>query len=124
MYVHVRTRVTGYRHFVKAFWEEIMKNLFSETVSEKRVERDSVKAVKRRGGLALKFVSPGRIGVPDRIVLLPDGKCAFAEIKRLGAKLRKSQIATCQEIAAQGFRVHVIRTADDIQLFCEAHFGG
>lgn len=101
-----------------------MKNLFSETVSEKRVERDFVKAVKRRGGLALKFVSPGRIGVPDRIVLLSDGKCAFAEIKRLGAKLRKSQIATCQEIAAQGFRVHVIRTAADIQLFCEAHFGG
>ena len=85
---------------------------------EKQVERDFVRAVKRRGGLALKFVSPGRIGVPDRIVLLPDGKCAFAEIKRLGAKLRKSQIA------AQGFRVHVIRTAADIQLFCEAHFGG
>ena len=92
--------------------------------SEKQIERDFVRAVKRRGGLPLKFVSPGRIGVPDRIVLLPDGKCAFAEIKRLGAKLRKSQIATCQEIAAQGFRVHVIRTAADIQLFCEAHFGG
>ena len=88
-----------------------MKKLFSETVSEKRVERDFVKAVKRRGG-------------PDRIVLLPGGKCAFAEVKRLGAKLRKSQIATCQEIAAQGFRVHVIRTAADIQLFCETHFGG
>ena len=79
----MRTRVTGSRHFVKGFWEEIMKNLFSETVSEKQVERDFVIAVKRRGGLALKFVSPGRIGVPDRIVLLPNGKCAFAEIKRL-----------------------------------------
>ena len=83
---------------------------------EKQVERDFVRAVKRRGGIALK--------VPDRIVLLPGGRCAFAEIKRPGGALRKSQIATCQEIAAQGFRVHVIRTAADIQLFCEAHCGG
>ena len=69
-----------------------MKNIFSglfrsdETITEKQVERNFVKAVKEAGGLAMKFVSPGRVGVPDRIVLLPGGRAVFAEIKRPGGR--------------------------------------
>ena len=40
-------------------------------MSEKTTEQKLVKAVKAKGGLAPKFVSPGFDGVPDRIVLLP-----------------------------------------------------
>ena len=74
-----------------------MKNIFSglfrsdKTITEKQGERNFVKAVKEAGGLAMKFVSPGRVGVPDRIVLLPGGRAVFAEIKRPGGKLRKSR---------------------------------
>ena len=46
-------------------------------MSEKSTEQKLVKAVKVKGGLAPKFVSPGFDGVPDRIVLLPFGKIAF-----------------------------------------------
>ena len=48
---------------------------------EKTIEAKLVKAVKSMGGLAPKFVSPGFDGVPDRLVLLPDGKIAFVELK-------------------------------------------
>ena len=44
---------------------------------EKDIERKLVKEVKIKGGLAMKFVSPGIDGVPDRLVLLPKGKIAF-----------------------------------------------
>lgn len=44
---------------------------------EKEVEAALVKAAKKRNGVALKFVSPGLSGVPDRLVLLPDGKIGF-----------------------------------------------
>ena len=37
---------------------------------EKTIEHNLVMEVKRVGGLALKFVSPGFDGVPDRLVLL------------------------------------------------------
>ncbi len=40
-------------------------------MTEEYIEQKLVKAVKKRGGMALKFVSPGLDGVPDRIVLLP-----------------------------------------------------
>lgn len=41
---------------------------------ESTVERHLREEAKKRNGLALKFVSPGMNGVPDRIVLMPDGK--------------------------------------------------
>ena len=102
-----------------------MKNIFSglfrsaETITEKQVERNFVKAVKEAGGLAMKFVSPGRVGVPDRIVLLPGGRAVFAEIPRPGGHLRKSQEIACREIRAKGFPVRVIRSGADIEQFCD-----
>ena len=45
---------------------------------EKEVERYLREQVKKRlGGMALKFVSPGLSGVPDRVVLLPGEKITF-----------------------------------------------
>ena len=107
-----------------------MKNIFSglfrsdKTITEKQVERNFVKAVNEAGGLAMKFVSPGRVGVPDRIVLLPGGRAVFAEIKRPGGHLRKSQEIACREIRAKGFSVCVIRTDADIRFFCEYFLDG
>ena len=43
---------------------------------ESQLERKLRDEVKAKGGLALKFVSPGTVGVPDRIVLAPDGRVA------------------------------------------------
>ena len=56
--------------------------------AEKTIERKLVQAVHLMGGLALKFVSPGLDGVPDRVVLLPGGKAAFVELKAPGKKMR------------------------------------
>ena len=58
---------------------------------EKTVERKLVKAVRDSGGLALKFVSPGMAGVPDRLVLFKGGKAAFCEVKAPGEKPRPLQ---------------------------------
>ena len=48
---------------------------------EKEVEQSLVLAVKKKGGLALKFVSPGLSGVPDRLILMPNGRLGFIELK-------------------------------------------
>lgn len=50
-------------------------------VREDVIERHLVNEVKKAGGIAYKFTSPGRRGVPDRIVLLPNGKIIFVECK-------------------------------------------
>lgn len=81
---------------------------------EKIIERKLVAAVKKTGGMALKFVSPGFDGMPDRIVLLPDEHIAFVEVKAPGKKPRSLQLARHRLLRKLGFPVYVIDSADQI----------
>ena len=65
-----------------------MKN---KNISEQQIEKKLVEKVKQVGGMALKFVSPGNSGVPDRLVLIAIGKIAFVEVKAPGEKPRPLQ---------------------------------
>ena len=58
---------------------------------EKEIEQKFTLMVKQAGGMALKFVSPGMSGMPDRIVLLPGGYMAFVEVKSPGKAPRPLQ---------------------------------
>lgn len=87
---------------------------------EKEVEGRLRKQVKNRlGGLALKFVSPGLRGVPDRIVLLPGARIVFVETKAPAEKLRKLQKYVCGLIAALGFDVRRIDTIEKVDSFIQ-----
>ena len=55
---------------------------------ENEVEKQFVEAVRAAGGQALKFTSQSMNGVPDRLVLLLGGKCAFVELKAPGKQMR------------------------------------
>ena len=82
--------------------------------AERIIEQKLVRAVKMMGGLAPKFVSPGFDGVPDRIVLLPDAKLAFVELKADGKKLRPLQVRRKRQLEALGFSVYCIDGAEQI----------
>ena len=75
---------------------------------EKEVEQKLVKTVKNGGGICPKFVSPGFDGMPDRIILLPDGEFAFEELKAPGEKPRPLQLARHRLLKKLGFKVYVI----------------
>ncbi len=83
-------------------------------MQEKSIERRLVLEAKKRGGLALKFVSPGMDGVPDRIVLLPHGKLAFVELKAPGKTLRPLQIRRKEQLEALGFSVYCVDGVEQI----------
>ena len=55
---------------------------------EKQIENKLATEAKKLGGIALKFVSPSFDGMPDRLVLIPDGHIAFVELKAPGKKPR------------------------------------
>lgn len=81
---------------------------------EKQVEQKLVQAVKQRGGICPKFTSPGFAGMPDRLILLPHGKFAFAEVKAPGEKPRVLQKARHKILMQLGFRVYVIDGTEQI----------
>ena len=75
---------------------------------EKEIEEKLRLSVKEHGGIALKFSSPGFDGMPDRLILLPNGKMAFAELKSLGKKPRPLQLSRHRLLRRLGFKVYVI----------------
>lgn len=81
---------------------------------EREIERQFALAVKKRGGICPKFVSPGYDGMPDRLALLPDGKFAFVELKAPGQKSRQLQIARHRLLRKLGFKVYVLDDIDKI----------
>ena len=68
---------------------------------ESEVEHQFVEAVRAAGGQALKFTSQSMNGVPDRLVLLLGGKCAFVELKAPGKQMRLLQRKRRQQLEAQ-----------------------
>lgn len=81
---------------------------------EKAVEEALTKAVKKRGGLALKLVCPGTAGMPDRLVLLGDGKVGFVELKTPGQKPRALQKRRHARLRSLGCKVYVIDSLEQI----------
>jgi hypothetical protein len=85
-----------------------------KNMTEKELELMLVREVKRRGGRAFKFISPGINGVPDRLVLLPGGKVGFVEVKAPGKKMRPNQIKRKGELEGLGFLVYCLDNPEDI----------
>ena len=83
-------------------------------MDEKLIERKLKDIVRHSGGLALKFTSPGFDGVPDRLLLFPGGRAAFAEIKTTGKKLKPLQMSRKRQLEGLGFRVFVIDSPEQI----------
>lgn len=83
---------------------------------EKDVEKYFREQVKKHGGLALKFTSPGTRGVPDRIVLYK-GETIFVELKRPGGKLRADQIKTLGVFSRQLIPIYIIDTKEKVDHF-------
>jgi hypothetical protein len=83
--------------------------------SEKQIEHALTLMVKARGGIAPKFVSPSFAGMPDRLVLLPGGVFAFAELKAPGMKPRALQLARHRLLRDLGFKVYVIDGIEQIE---------
>lgn len=88
-----------------------------ETMRETRLERRFKKEIERRGGRALKFISPGMRGVPDRLVLLPGGQAVFVEMKAPGEKPTPLQEKRADDLRKLGFQVYCIDSITTIDEF-------
>ena len=82
---------------------------------ERDVERKLVRAVRDAGGLALKFVSPGMAGVPDRLLLFPGGRAVFCEVKAPGEKPRPLQVHRMDLLRGLGFKVYIADNQEQIE---------
>ena len=90
-------------------------------MKESRVEEILVKSVQAEDGLCWKWTSPGRRGLPDRVVLLPIPPehreivakyVRFVETKQFGKGPTKQQQHVHGLMRGRGYQVDVVPTAD------------
>ena len=86
---------------------------------ERQIEQKLRKEVKAKGGLALKFVSPGMVGVPDRIVLTADGRVFFVELKAPGRRMTPKQVKMADVFARLGHKVWLIDSLEQVKEFLD-----
>ena len=89
---------------------------------EKQIERKLYDEIKTVGGMCLK--QTGMAGIPDRLVLLPDGKCAFVELKAPGEKPRKLQQIRMKQLKKLGFTCYVVDGVEQIKPVIDSIEGG
>ena len=89
-------------------------------MKEKNIEKSVCIFIKQCGGVAYKWVSPGRVGVPDRICVMPKGKVIFIETKRPGEKPRPIQEKVHRDLRKLGHRVWVIEDISELRRKLEA----
>ena len=83
-------------------------------MKESSIEKRLKDEIEKLGGKAYKFVSPGVVGVPDRIVLLPFNRVIFIELKAPGKKLSPIQEHRAQKLKDLGFTVYCIDSVEGI----------
>lgn len=90
---------------------------------ERTIEKRFTDEVAKHGGKALKFVSPGHNGVPDRIVLLPDGRTVYVELKAPGKPLRPLQAKWAKTLTSMNHVHYKIDSHKDTDRFIAEVFG-
>lgn len=88
-------------------------------MTEREIEKKLVDGVRKLGGRAYKFVSPGNDGVPDRIVVLPGISPVFVELKTETGRLSSLQNVQIKKLKDLGQDVRVLYGLEDVKRFLE-----
>ena len=83
--------------------------------SEKALEARLRREVEARGGKAIKLTSQLHRGLPDRLILMPEGQAFFVEVKTTGRKPTKLQRAVHRDLRAMGFDVFVVDSTASLE---------
>ena len=78
-------------------------------MKESELERILVEEVRKEGGKAYKWISPGNDGVPDRIVFFPGGEVYFIELKTESGRVSPQQVLQIGKLRAMGQQAFTIR---------------
>lgn len=86
-------------------------------MKESEIEKILVCEVKKLGGIAYKWVSPGNDGIPDRIVVFPDQRPVFVELKTDKGRLTALQKVQIRRLEKLGQEVKIIYGLDGLSQF-------
>jgi hypothetical protein len=77
-------------------------------MKEAQIESTVCKHAQKMGLLQYKFTSPGRAGVPDRLLIAPDGTVFMIEFKTPTGRLSALQINEHRRLSEHNMTVYVV----------------
>lgn len=86
-------------------------------MKESKIEAYLKKEITKLNGLCLKWVAPGTRGVPDRIIIMPQGKTYFVEMKQEKGRIDKLQKYVHKQFAARDHHVYVLWSKSEVDEF-------
>ena len=90
---------------------------------EATVERHLDREFKALGGTTYKWVSPGRVGMPDRICIL-NGVTYYVEVKTLGGRLSSMQRRELRRLKGLGVNACVVYGSTGVDDFIKSITSG
>lgn len=81
---------------------------------ERDIEKFAKKEFEKIGCLFLKWTCPGNSGVPDRILIRPDGKVHFVEMKNEKGKLSGLQKKMISELNKRQQSTNVLYSVQQV----------
>ena len=93
--------------------------VYHAEVSEKAIEAYLVRRAKEEGLLCLKYSSANTTGYPDRLLLLPDRRVVWIEIKTKGKHPNKLQLLRHDELRRHGHTVYVADSREQVDEIIE-----
>lgn len=87
--------------------------------TEKQIENYLKRKFESIGAIVLKFTSPGQAGVPDRIIILPNGQTIYVEVKKKTGRLAPLQLHWIDKLHRQGASVYVVWCYEDVDNLLE-----
>lgn len=81
---------------------------------ESQIEKYLVDRVKAMGGEIRKVMFIGHRGAPDRLVLLPDNRRFWAELKAPGEKAKPHQVREHNKLRRMGEIIEVIDSIEGV----------
>lgn len=85
---------------------------------ERKVEHYLDDEVKKLGSVTYKWTSPGRVSVPDRIVI-HNGVTAFVEVKTVDGAVSGAQERMMQELHSHGANAFIIHGEQGVDEFIQ-----
>ena len=84
---------------------------------EKDIEKRLTAEIRKKGGIAYKWTSPGNTGVPDRIIVMPKGRVYFVELKTDTGRLSEIQKKQIDRLRLRGCDVRVLYVLEQVEEF-------
>lgn len=85
---------------------------------ESKLEAKLRKRIEAAGGLFIKFESSSRIGVSDRLAVIPGHGNVLVEMKAENGVLSEAQKKWFYEVIARGGKIEIVQGLEQLEKFC------